>query len=158
MLFKAVQCKWLQLNTPQYHSTHFESHWMRLCSGQRALYDESQKLNTAQCSSMQFNTIQCRRMQLNTAQYSSIQLNIAQCSSMKFNSPDGSASLGEAARRAKRAPSMLRNLLGSAGMCWDLLASFLISTNHWICLCLDSVGSTMSLQNFLKLNIQLNAA
>ena len=77
-------------------------------------------------------------LQTNAAQYNSIQLNIAQCSSMKFNSPDESASLGEAARRAKRAPSMLRNLLGSAGMCWDLLASF------WSCSILKRASRSLS--------------
>ena len=36
---------------------------------------------------------------------------------MKFNSPDESASLGEAARRAKRALSASRALMKSAGRC-----------------------------------------
>ena len=77
--------------------------------------------NAAACN--QYSSIQ-----LNTAQHNSIQLNIAQCSSMKFNSPDESASLGEAARRAKRAPSASRALLGSsfmqsAGSCRDMLGA-----------------------------------
>ena len=99
MQLNASECSWMQLN----------------------------QLNATKCNKMQLNaskSAKCRSIQLNRAQHSSIQLNIAQCSSTIFNSPDESASLGEAARRAKRAPSMQRNLLGSAGMCWDLLASF----------------------------------
>ena len=60
----------IQLNTAQ---CILKNHWIRLCFAQCARYDESPKLNSGECSSMQFNTVQCRRMQLNTAQYSSMQ-------------------------------------------------------------------------------------
>ena len=86
------------------------------------------KIYIAQYSSMQLNTAQYSTMQRNVPKMQVNPLNAAECSSTQLNTLHRSASLGETARRAKRAPSASRALLGSsfmhsAGICRDMLGA-----------------------------------